>query len=82
MLVVHRQNLKIVLSELSRQPSFAAEHFDTNYRANRFAGPSALLIMSIGPFPTLLPGVRLEALDALMYTFHTPQLTLFGVGRI
>ena len=30
--------------------------------------------MSIGPFPTLLQGVRLEALDALMYTFHTPQL--------
>ena len=29
-LVVHRQNLKIVLPQLLRQLALAAEHFDTN----------------------------------------------------
>ena len=40
--VVHRQNLKIVLSQLLRQSALATEHLDTNGHPKRFSCRSAL----------------------------------------
>jgi hypothetical protein len=77
--VVHRQNLKIVLSEFSRQPAFPAEHFNANCRAKRLALRSALRRLSTGAFAAILQGMAFVAFDALMHTLHTTQLTLFGM---
>ena len=80
--VVHRQNLKIVLSEFSGQPALSAEHFHTNCSANRLAVRSALLRLSTSAFATILEGVPLVAFDALMHALHTTQLALFGMRGI
>ena len=53
-LVVHRQNLKIVLPQLLRQLAFPAENFNTNGRTKCPAGRSILPWRSTGGFATFL----------------------------
>lgn len=82
LLMVHRQNLKIVLSELSRQPTSSTEHFDTNCRTKCPRCRSALLRLSIGALCALLQRVAFVALDALVDTLHAASLSFFDMSGI
>ena len=79
-LVVHRQNLKIVLPQFLRQLAFPAENFNTNGRTKCSAGRSILPRRSTGGFATFLQRVLLVTLDALMHTLHTSCHSLLDMG--